>query len=102
MGYSENPDGYGDTLTRHDSDLLIAVGCIENRLTNSQGLYRFGYHFFSMNNGQYRHICSVRVVDLKRRHKPCPNGMNTLLSGMKMIDRCVKYTNEPLKIAQTF
>ena len=63
MGYSKNPDEYGDVFTRRDSDLLIALGCMDGRLTNSQGLNRFGYHYFAINNGQYKHIRSVSVVD---------------------------------------
>lgn len=63
MGCSENENEFGDMFTRRDSDLLIAVGCMDGHLTNSQGLNRFGYHYFAINNGEYKHIRSIRVVD---------------------------------------
>lgn len=54
---------HGGLRSDPKSNLVIASGCMEGRLKDSDGISRFGHHYFLLKNGKFRHIRSVRVQD---------------------------------------
>lgn len=53
----------GDFRSDPRSNLLIATGCLNNRLKDSDGLSQFGYHYFLLDKGRFKHLRSVRVIN---------------------------------------
>lgn len=58
-----NSEERGDLRSDLRSNLVIASGCMEGRLKDSDGFARFGHHYFLLENGKFRHLRSVKIVE---------------------------------------
>lgn len=52
----------GDFRSNPKSNLVIAIGCMNGRLEDADGISQFGYHYFLLEQGHFKHIRSVLVV----------------------------------------
>lgn len=52
----------GDYRSDPRSNLVIAIGCMDDRLNDRDGSSQFGYHYFLLDQGRFTHLRSVRVM----------------------------------------
>lgn len=56
------PEEQGDFRSDPKSNLVVAAGCMDDRLNDGMGSSQFGYHYFLLKSGKFHHLRSVRVI----------------------------------------